>query len=77
MKKSKFSESKIIDTVKLVKSGISVPDICSELGVSSVTFYKWRVKYDGLDVSMMSRMKELEEENRLLKKIYLEENLND
>ena len=60
---------------KGVESGIGVPDICRELGVSTATFYKWRAKYVGMDVSMMSRMKELEEENRRLKKMYLEEKL--
>jgi putative transposase len=62
MKTSKFSDSQIIDSVKRVKAGISVPDICRELGVSTSTFYEWRAKYGGMDVSMMSRMKELEEE---------------
>jgi putative transposase len=52
-----------------------VPDICRELGISTATFYKWRAKYGGMDVSMMSRMKELEEENRRLKKMFLEEKL--
>ena len=75
MKRSKISDSQIIDAVKRVESGIGVPDICRELGVSSATFYKWRAKYGGMDVSMMSRMKELEEENRRLKKMYLEEKL--
>ena len=76
MKRSKFSYSQIIDAVKRVESGIGVPDICRELGVSSATFYKWRAKYGGMDVSMMSRMKELEEEeNFRLKKMYLEEKL--
>ena len=45
MKRSKFSDSQIIDAVKRVESGIGVPDICRELGVSSATFYKWRAKY--------------------------------
>ena len=75
MKRSKFSDSQIIDAVKRVESGIGVPNICRELGLSSATFYKWRAKYGGMDVSMMSRMKELEEENRRLKKMYLEEKL--
>jgi putative transposase len=71
----KFIDSQIIGVVKRVESDIGVPDICRELGVSSATFYKWRFKYGGMDVSMMSRMKELEEENRRLKKMYLEEKL--
>jgi putative transposase len=75
MKRSKFSDSKIVDEVKRVEAGLSVLDICRELGISTATFYKWRAKYGGMDVSMMSRMKELEEENRRLKKMYLEEKL--
>jgi putative transposase len=75
MKRSKFSDSQILDAVKRVEAGISVPDICRELGISTATFYKWRAKYGGMDVSVMSRMKELEEENRRLKKMYLDEKL--
>lgn len=75
MKKSKFSDSQILDAVKRVEAGIGVADICRELGISIATFYKWRAKYGCMDVSMMSRMKELEEENRRLKKMYLEEKL--
>jgi putative transposase len=60
--------------VKRVEAGIGVPDICRELGISTATFYKCRAKYGGMDVSMMSRMKELEDENRRLK-MYLEEKL--
>ena len=65
----------MLDSVKLVEAGIGVPDIFRVSGISTATFYKWRAKYGGMDVSMMSRMKELEEENRRLKKMYLEEKL--
>ena len=75
MKKSKFTDSQIIEAIKRVESGLSVPDLCRELGVSSATFYKWRSKYGGMEVSMMTRMKELEEENRRLKKLYVDEKL--
>ncbi len=75
MKRSKFSDSQILDAVKRVEAGLGVPNICRELGISTATFYKWRAKYGGMDVSMMSRMKELEEENRRLKKMYLEKSL--
>ena len=75
MKKSRFTDSQILDAVKRVEAGFAVPDICRELGVSTATFYKWRSKYGGMDVSLMSRMKELEEENRRLKKMYLEEKI--
>ncbi len=75
MKRSKFSDSQIVDAVKRVEAGLGVPVICRELGISRATFYKWRAKYGDMYVSMMSRMKELEEENRRLKKMYLEEKL--
>jgi putative transposase len=75
MRKSKFTDSQIMDAVKRIEAGFGVPDICREMGISTATFYKWRAKYGGMDVSMMSRMKELEEENRRLKKMYLEEKL--
>lgn len=52
-----------------------MPELCRELGISSATVYKWRAKYGGMDVSMMARMKELEEENRRLKKMYVQEKL--
>ena len=55
--------------LKRVEAGLSVPEICWELGISTATFYKWRAKFGGMDTSMMSRMKELEDENRRLKKI--------
>ena len=61
MKRSKFTDSQIMDAVKRVEVGIGVPDICRELGISTAKFYKWRAKFGGMDVSMMSRMKELEE----------------
>ena len=52
-----------------------MPDISRDLGISTATFYKWRAKYGGIDVSMIARMKELEEENRRLKNMYPEEKL--
>ncbi|UQN12731.1 IS3 family transposase [Methylococcus capsulatus] len=75
MKKSKFSDSQIIEALKRVEAGLSVPELCRELGISTATFYKWRAKHGGLDVSMMARMKELEAENARLKKMYAEERL--
>jgi putative transposase len=61
--------------LKRVEAGLAVPDLCRELGVSVATFYKWRSKYGGMDTSMMARMKELEEENRRLKRMYAEERM--
>lgn len=73
MKRSKFTESQIIAILKQNESGIPVPELCREHGISSATFYKWRSKYSGMDASLIKRMKELEEENRRLKKMYAEE----
>jgi putative transposase len=73
MRKSKFTASQIMDALKRVDAGFSVPDICRELGISTATLYKCRAKYGDMNVSMMSRMKELEDENRRLKKMDLEE----
>jgi putative transposase len=75
MKKSKFTDSQIMEALKRVEAGLSVPDICRELGISSATFYKWRAKFGGMDVSMIARLKELEAENSRLKKMYAEERL--
>ena len=75
MKRSKFTDSQIMDALKRVDAGLAVPDVCRELGISSATFYKWRAKYGGMDASMMARMKELESENARLKKMYIEEKL--
>ena len=75
MKRSKFTDSQIMEALKRVDSGLAVPEICRELGISTATFYKWRAKYGGMDTSMMARMKELEAENAPLKKMYIEEKL--
>jgi putative transposase len=75
MKKSRFSDSQIKAAIKRVDVGLPVPEICRELGISKATFNKWRSKFGGMDTSMMSRMKELEDENRHLKKMCLEEKL--
>ncbi len=75
MKKSRYTDSQIMDVLKRVEAGLAVPDLCRELGISVATFYKWRSKYGGMDTSMMARMKELEEENRRLKRMYAEERM--
>jgi len=73
MKTSKFTDSQIMNILKQAESGITVSELCREFGMSSATFYKWRAKYGGMDTSMVKRLKELEEENRRLKKMYAEE----
>jgi putative transposase len=75
MKKSKYSDSQIMAILKQAEAGTPVPELCREHGMSSATFYKWRSKYGGMDASMIARLKELEEENRRLKKMYAEERL--
>jgi putative transposase len=75
MKRSKFTDSQIMEALKRVDAGLAVPEICRELGISTATFYKWRAKYGGMDTSMIARMKELEAENTRLKKMYVEEKL--
>ena len=75
MKKSRFSDSQIVAILKQAEAGSPVPELCREHGISSATFYKWRAKYGGMDASLMARLKELEDENRRLKKMYAEERL--
>lgn len=75
MKTSRYSDSQILAIIKQKESGVPVPELCREHGMSSATFYKWRAKYGGMDASLMKRMKELEDENRRLKKMYAEERL--
>ena len=75
MKKSRFTDSQIITILKQAEAGSPVPQLCREHGISSATFYKWRSKYGGMDASLMARVKELEDENRRLKKMYAEERL--
>tara|TARA_R110000822_G_scaffold169347_3_gene309344 strand:+ start:524 stop:790 length:267 start_codon:yes stop_codon:yes gene_type:complete len=75
MKKSRFSDSQIMAILKQAENGVSVPELCREHGMSNASFYKWRAKFGGMDTSMIKRMKELEDENRRLKKMYAEERL--
>lgn len=67
MKVSKFSDSQIASILKQAESGVPVPALCREHGISSATFYKWRSKYAGMDANLMSRLKALEAENTRLK----------
>jgi putative transposase len=75
MKKSRYSDSQILAILKQNESGAKVADLCREHGMSEATLYKWRAKYGGMDASLMKRLKELEDENRRLKKMYAEEKL--
>ena len=70
MKKSKFSESQIFNLLKQADNGMGVADVCREHGISAATFYKWKAEYGGMDASLMKRLRELEEENHRLKRMY-------
>lgn len=76
MKTSRFTDSQILAILKQAEAGSPVPELCREHGISSATFYKWRSKFGGMDASMMSQLKELQEENRRLKKMYAEAQLS-
>jgi putative transposase len=75
MKKSRYTDSQILSILKQAEAGTPIAELCREYGMSDASFYKWRAKYGGMDASMMSRLKELEDENRRLKKMYAEERL--
>ena len=75
MKTSRFTDSQIMAILKQNEQGIPVPNLCREHGMSSATFYKWRSKFGGMDLPLMTRLKELEAENRKLKQMYAEERL--
>ena len=75
MKKSRYTDSQVIAILMQAEAGTPVPELCREHGMSDATFYKWRSKFGGMDASLMKRMKELEEENRRLKKMYAETKL--
>ena len=75
MKTSRYSDSQILSILKQAAGGVPVSALCREHGMSSATFYKWRAKYGGMDASLMARMKELEQENQRLRKMYVEEKL--
>jgi putative transposase len=75
MKKAHFTDSQIMAILKQADKGVPIPELCREHGMSNSSFYKWRTKDGGMDASLMTRMKELEDENRRLKKMYAEERL--
>jgi putative transposase len=76
MKKSRYNEGQIIAVLKEHQAGIPVADLCRKHGISDATFYTWRKKYGGMDVSDARRLKSLEDENRKLKKLLAESMLD-
>ena len=77
MKISRFSEEQIISILKEQENGLSTKDVCRRHGMSSATFYKWKSKFGGLDVSDARRLKSLEIENHRLKKLLAEQMLDN
>lgn len=70
MKKSKFSESQIVNILKEAEVGVSLEELIRQHGFGKASFYKWKAKYSGMSASDLKRLKELEEENRRLKQMY-------
>ena len=77
MKKSRFTDAQIMAILRQAEGGMPVSELCREHQMSSASFYKWRAKYGGMDASMISEMKGLEDENRRLKKMFAELSLQN
>lgn len=72
MKKTRFTETQIVGAIKKQESGLSVKEISRELGISEATFYNWKAKYGGMEISEVKRVKELEAELSKYKQMYAE-----
>lgn len=70
MKKTRFTETQIVSVLKEADAGVKVEELCRKHGISSATYYNWKKKYGGMDASEIQRLKELEEENAKLKRMY-------
>jgi putative transposase len=77
MKKSRFNESQIVGILKEADAGVKIQDIWRKYNISSATYYKWKSKYGGMEVSDVKRLKELEGENRRLKQMYADVSLEN
>ena len=76
MKMTRFSETQIIKILKEHDAGRETKDICLEYGISRATFYNWKKKYEGMDASQLKRLRELEDENKRLKRMYADLSLD-
>ena len=72
MRKSRFTEAQILGVLRQAENGLALAEVCREHSISSATFYKWRSKFGGMDTSMITQMKGIEDENRRLKKMFAE-----
>jgi len=77
MKKSRYTESQIIKVLNEVEGGRKVKDVCREYGISDATYYNWKSKYGGMTASDIKKLKELEDENRRLKRMYADLSLQN
>jgi putative transposase len=76
VKKSRFTETQIVAILKEHEAGIATKDLCRKHGVSPATFYSWKAKFGGMEISDVAKMKALEDENRRLKRIVADQALN-
>jgi len=72
MKTSRYSDPLILSILRQAEGGVPVAELCREHGMSNASFYKWRAKFGGMDASMITQMKSIEDENRRLKKMFAE-----
>jgi len=76
MKRKRFSEGQIIMVLKQAEGGLSIPELTRKYGISEGTFYRWKSKYGGLELSEAKRLKQLDEENRRLKRLVADQALD-
>lgn len=76
MKSKRFTETQIVKILKEAEAGEKVAELCRKYGMSDASFYNWKAKYGGMELSDVRRLKELEEENRRLKQIVADQALN-
>lgn len=77
MKKSRFTETQIVAVLKSADAGMKVEELCRQHGISPATYYNWKAKYGGMEASDVKRMKELEEENNKLKRMFADISLEN